>query len=117
MNLFKRYMTPLLVSAGLLAMAALAGCGGGDQGREPILGLPGATLSSLAVTPATATVAIGAGQQFTAIATYSDGSAQDVSARAAWTSAAPASATVNASSGVAAGVAAGSSSISATCGG
>ena len=117
MNLFKRYMTPLLVSAGLLAMAALAGCGGGDQGREPILGLPGATLSSLAVTPATATVAIGAGQQFTAIATYSDGSAQDVSARAAWTSAAPASATVNASSGVAAGVAAGSSSISATFGG
>lgn len=117
MNLFKRYMTPLLVSAGLLAMAALAGCGGGDQGREPILGLPGATLSSLAVTPATATVAIGAGQQFTAIATYSDGSAQDVSARAAWTSAAPASATVNASSGVAAGVAAGNSSISATFGG
>lgn len=114
MNFFKRYMTPLLVSAGLLA---LAGCGGGDQGREPILGLPGATLSSLAVTPATATVAIGAGQQFTAIATYSDGSAQDVSAKAAWTSATPASATVNASSGVAAGVAAGSSSISATFGG
>ena len=97
MNLFKRYLNPLLVSAGLLAMAALAGCGGGgDQGREPILGLPGATLSSLAVTPATATVAIGAGQQFTAIATYSDGSSQDVSAKAAWASATPAAATVNA---------------------
>ncbi|MGK5069655.1 ice-binding family protein [Janthinobacterium sp. RT4P48] len=118
MNIFKRYMTPLLVSAGLLAMAALAGCGGGgDQGREPILGLPGATLSSLAVTPATATVAIGAGQQFTAIATYSDGSSQDVSAKAAWTSATPAAATVNASSGVAAGVTAGNSNIAATFGG
>ncbi|MGK5076092.1 ice-binding family protein [Janthinobacterium sp. ZB1P44] len=117
MNLFKRYLNPLLVSAGLLAMAAMAGCGGGDQGRDPILGLPGATLSSLAVTPATATVAIGAGQQFTAIATYSDGSSQDVSAKAAWTSATPASATVNASSGVAAGVAAGNSSISAAFGG
>ena len=118
MNIFKRYMTPLLVSAGLLAMAALAGCGGGgDQGREPILGLPGATLSSLAITPATATVAIGAGQQFTAIATYSDGSSQDVSAKAAWTSATPAAATVNASSGVAAGVTAGNSSITATFGG
>ncbi|PMQ16217.1 ice-binding family protein [Janthinobacterium sp. AD80] len=118
MNIFKRYMTPLLVSAGLLAMAALAGCGGGgDQGREPILGLPGATLSSLAITPATATVAIGAGQQFTAIATYSDGSSQDVSAKAAWTSATPAAATVNASSGVAAGVTAGNSNITATFGG
>nr|WP_314631601.1 Ig-like domain-containing protein [uncultured Janthinobacterium sp.] len=118
MNIFKRYMTPLLVSAGLLAMATLAGCGGGgDQGREPILGLPAATLSSLAVTPATATVAIGAGQQFTAIATYTDGSSQDVSAKAAWTSATPASATVNAATGVAAGKAAGSSTIAATFGG
>ena len=118
MNIIKRYMTPLLVSAGLLAMAALAGCGGGgDQGREPILGLPATTLSSLAVTPATATVAIGASQQFTAIATYGDGSSQDVSAKAAWTSATPAIASVNASSGIAAGVTAGSSGISAAFGG
>lgn len=117
MNLFKRYLNPLLVSAGLLAMAALAGCGGGDQGRDPILGLPAATLSSLAVTPATATVAIGAGQQFTAIATYSDGSAQDVSAKAAWTSATPANATVNAATGLSTGIAAGNSNISAAFGG
>lgn len=117
MNLFKRYLNPLLVSAGLLAMATLAGCGGGDQGRDPILGLPAATLSSLAVTPATATVAIGAGQQFTAIATYSDGSAQDVSAKAAWTSATPANATVNAATGLSTGIAAGNSNISAAFGG
>ncbi|WP_332861180.1 ice-binding family protein [Janthinobacterium svalbardensis] len=117
MNLFKRYLNPLLVSAGLLAMAALAGCGGGDQGRDPILGLPAATLSSLAVTPATATVAIGDGQQFTAIATYSDGSSQDVSAKAAWTSATPASATVNAGTGLSSGIVAGNSSISAAFGG
>lgn len=117
MNLFKRYLNPLLVSAGLLAMATLAGCGGGDQGRDPILGLPAATLSSLAVTPATATVAIGAGQQFTAIATYSDGSAQDVSAKAAWTSATPASATVNAATGLSTGIAAGTTNIAAAFGG
>ncbi|MFM2086200.1 MAG: hypothetical protein RLZZ237_1069, partial [Pseudomonadota bacterium] len=117
MNIFKRYLTPLLVSAGLLAMAALAGCGGGDQGREPILGLPGATLASLAVTPAAATVAIGAGQQFSAIATYSDGSSQDVSAKAAWTSATPASASVNPGTGLGTGIAAGGSAVSATFGG
>lgn len=117
MNLFKRYLNPLLVSAGLLAMATLAGCGGGDQGRDPILGLPAATLSSLAVTPATATIAIGAGQQFTAIATYSDGSAQDVSAKAAWTSATPANATVNAATGLSTGIAAGTSNIAAAFGG
>ncbi|MBB5370462.1 MULTISPECIES: S-layer family protein [unclassified Janthinobacterium] len=118
MNIFKRYLTPLLVSAGLLAMATLAGCGGGgDQGRAPILGLPGATLSSLAVTPATATVAIGAGQQFSAIATYSDGSSQDVSAKAAWTSATPASASVNSGTGLGTGIAAGGSAVSATFGG
>ena len=117
MTLFKRFLSPLLFPAGLLAMAILAGCGGGDQGRDPILGLPAATLSSLAVTPATATVAIGAGQQFTAIATYSDGSAQDVSAKAAWTSATPASATVNAATGLSTGIAAGNSNISAAFGG
>jgi len=117
MKLFKRYLNPLLVSAGLLAMAALAGCGGGDQGRDPILGLPSATLSSLAVTPATATVAIGSGQQFSAIATYTDGSAQDVSAKAAWTSATPASATVNAATGLSTGIALGTANITAAFGG
>lgn len=115
MNILKRYTKLLVCTAGFLGAALVAGCGGsGDQGRDPILGVPAATLSSMVVTPATASVAIGATQQFTATAAYSDGSARDVTRLAAWTSATPAVATVNSSSGIAVGVVAGSSVIAAT---
>jgi uncharacterized protein YjdB len=114
MNALKRYSRTLLCSVGLVVTTLLAGCGGGDQGRAPILGLPAATLVSVAVTPATASVAIGAGQQFVATAVYSDGSSRDVSTTSAWTSATPAVATVGAASGLAAGVSAGSAAITAS---
>jgi uncharacterized protein YjdB len=113
MNALQRYSRTLFCSVGFIVTALVAGCGGGDQSRDPILGLPAATLVSLAVTPATASVAIGATQQLVATASYSDGSSRDVSALAAWTSATPAAATVNAASGLAAGVSAGSSVITA----
>lgn len=114
MNIFRRYTKLLVCTAGFLGAALVSGCGGGgDQGRDPILGVPAATLSSMVVTPATASVAIGATQQFTATAAYSDGSARDVTRLAAWTSAAPAVATVNATSGVAVGATAGTSVIAA----
>jgi uncharacterized protein YjdB len=115
MNALKRYTKILFCSAGLLGAALVAGCGGGgDQGRDPILGMPAATLVSIAVTPATATIAINATQQLVATAVYSDGSAQDVSTQAAWTSATPAVATVTAASGKATGVRAGSAVVTAT---
>lgn len=114
MNALKRYTKILFCSAGLLGAALVAGCGGGDQGRDPILGLPAASLVNIAVTPAAATVAIGANQQFVATAVYSDGSAQDVSTKAAWSSATPAVATVAAASGNATGVSLGSAVISAS---
>jgi hypothetical protein len=114
LNILKRYTNILLCSAGLLGTALLAGCGGGgDQGRDPVLGVPAADLISVAVTPAAPSVAIGATQQFTATAVYSDGSARDVTRNAAWTSATPAVATVNATSGIAVGVNAGTSAITA----
>ena len=50
----------LICSAGLLSAALLSACGSGDQGRDPILGIPAATLVGVAVTPATATINIGA---------------------------------------------------------
>jgi uncharacterized protein YjdB len=118
MNALKRYSRTLFCSVGFIVTALVAGCGGGDQSRDPILGLPAATLVSLAVTPATASVAIGATQQFAATASYSDGSSRDVSTTGtAWTSATPAAATVNATSGLAAGASAGSSVITAAFGG
>ena len=114
MNPFKRYTKILFCSAGLLGAALVAGCGGGDQGRDPILGLPAASLVSIAVTPAAATLALGANQQLVATAVYSDGSAQDVSTKAVWSSATPAVATVTAMSGNATAVSQGSATISAS---
>lgn len=110
MNILQKYTRTLCCSVGLLAATMLAGCGG-DQGRDPILGLPAATLVSLAVTPPAPSIALGASQQFSANATYSDGSTQAVAA--SWSSAAPAVASV-AASGLATGASVGSAVISAT---
>lgn len=112
MNTLKRYTKMLICSAGLLGAALLAGCGSGDQGRDPILGLPAATLASISVTPATASIAIGAPQKLTATAVYTDGSARDVTTAATWTSASATIATVNAA-GVSTGVSAGAAVITA----
>ena len=65
MNAFKQ----ILCVAGMLATTLLAACGGGSQGRDPILGLPAADLVSVTVTPANAAIAIGGTQQFLASAT------------------------------------------------
>lgn len=106
-------MKRLLCGLGLVSAVLAAGCGGGDQGRDPVLGLPATSLVSVAVSPTTASVAIGATQQFTATAAYSDGSARDITLLSAWTSATPAAGTVDAARGMAIGVAAGTSVITA----
>lgn len=111
MNVLQRYTKTLSCSIGFVAAALLAGCGGGDQGRDPILGMPAATLVSLAVTPVAPSIALGTAQQFTATATYSDNSTQPVVA--AWTSATPAVATVAAATGLATSASTGSTVISA----
>lgn len=110
---FKRYTKMLICSGVLLGVALLSACGSGDQSRDPILGLPAATLVSIAVTPATASVPIGAVQQLTATAVYTDGSARDVTAKAAWISAAPTTVRVNAA-GVATGASAGAAVVTAS---
>jgi uncharacterized protein YjdB len=106
-------MKRLLCGLGLVSAVLAAGCGGGDQGRDPVLGLPATSLVSVAVSPTTTSVAIGATQQFTATAAYSDGSARDITLLSAWTSATPAAGTVDAARGIAVGVAAGTSVITA----
>ena len=48
-----------------------------------------ATLVSLAITPATPSIAAGTSQQFTATGTYSDNTTQDLTSTVTWTSSAP----------------------------
>ena len=73
-------------------------------------------LQSIAVTPATPTIASGGTQQFVATATYSDGTTGNISPSVAWTSSAPTIATISAS-GLATGVAVGSTTITASLSG
>jgi hypothetical protein len=71
---------------------------------------------SLAVTPATVTIAKGTQQQFVATATFTDNSTRDVSSDATWTSGTPAIATVSDAAptkGLATGVSVGSAQITA----
>ncbi|MHB1619581.1 MAG: Ig-like domain-containing protein [Sulfuricella sp.] len=80
MNRFESVTRPLMWFMALLLVALAAGCGGGSAGRDPILGSGLPSLVSLAVTPPTASIPVTGTQQFTAIATYSDGSSRDVTA-------------------------------------
>jgi hypothetical protein len=71
------------------------------------------TLQSIAVTPASPSIAKGLTKQFTATGTYSDGSTQNLTSQAAWQSATPATATIT-GAGLATGVAVGTSAITAS---
>jgi len=74
------------------------------------------TLTSISVTPATASLTTGATQQFTATAAYSDGSTANVSSTATWTSSNTAVAAINAS-GLATAAGAGTATIAAALSG
>ena len=76
---------------------------------------PTATLVSIAVTPATASIAAGETQQFAATGTYDDNSTADITGSVAWASDNTNAATID-GSGVASGVAEGSAGISASQG-
>ncbi len=72
-------------------------------------------LETIAVTPATSSIAAGSTDQFTATGTYSNNSTQNITTSVTWSSSNTSVATVN-SSGVATGVAAGTTTITATSG-
>lgn len=72
-------------------------------------------LKTITVSPATASVAAGYGEQFSATGHYSDGSTQNLSSTATWTSSAMSIATVN-SNGLAASATQGTSTIVANLG-
>jgi hypothetical protein len=91
-------------------------------GKPQVLPLGGhgvAVLSSIALTPANSSVAIGGTQQFTATGSYTDGSTNNLTATATWSSSNGSSASVSntsGSQGLATGAAQGSTTISAAVG-
>lgn len=80
-----------------------------------------ATITSISVDPSNPSLAVGQTQQFYANATYSDGSKQDVTATATWSSSNTSAATIESAGqsqpGVATGAAAGTTNIAASEGG
>jgi hypothetical protein len=72
-------------------------------------------LLSITVSPSSASVGLGATQPFSAVGTYSDHSTQNLTSSSAWTSSAPAIATVS-GGGLASTLAQGTTNISATSG-
>lgn len=117
MNKLESVTRPLMWFMAFMLAALTAGCGGGGGGGA-ILGSPGLiSMVSLAVTPAAISIPVTGTQQFTAIATFSDGSTQNVTATSTWTSATLAVATVVPTTGLATGLTVGTSVITATNGG
>src|SRR5712664_846098 len=77
------------------------------------------SLVSLAVTPSNVSIVLGTNQQFTATGTYSDGSTQNLTTSASWSSSVPAVATISnaaGSQGLASSVGTGSTTIRAVSG-
>ena len=76
---------------------------------------PAAVLQSITVSPSSASISVGATQQFTAIGHYSDSTTQNLTSSVTWSASIPADATIS-TAGSAKGVAAGSTNITATLG-
>lgn len=105
-----RWRPAIFALAALTTILQLSGCGGGGGGSKTP-----ATLSSIAITPANPSVALGATQQLTATGSYSDGSKNDLTSSATWSSSSSGVATVS-SAGLAMPVTTGTSTITATVG-
>lgn len=104
---------PGLVTAAGHGTATITCTSGSISGSTPLI-VEG-TLSSIQVTPANDTINVGTGQQFTATATFSDGTSESLTGSVSWTSSNTSVATIN-TSGMATGVSAGSATITASSG-
>ena len=87
----------------------------GSVSASTVLTVGTATLVSISVTPTSPSIALGTMQQFTATGTYSDGSTQNLTLRAVWSSDTVSTATIN-STGLALSAGLGTATISATSG-
>jgi len=103
------------VAAGVIPGSATVTATSGTISGTASVTVTNASISSIAVTPANSTMPIGAMKQFTAVATLSDSSTQDVSLTVLWSSSLAAAATIS-NQGLANSVANGTTTISATVG-
>ena len=109
--------TPRGVATGLTAGTTTIKAAHGAINGTTVLTVsaPGPTLISIAVSPTSPSIAIGTQQQFTATGSYTDGTTQDLTQIAAWSSSAPSIASVT-TTGLASTVASGQATIAATLG-
>jgi trimeric autotransporter adhesin len=84
-------MKKLLLSIVVATLVASIGCGGSNSTGS----VNKATLQSIQVTPAVTSVVVGANQTFKATGMYSDGSTQDMTASAQWSSSSTSVATIS----------------------
>jgi uncharacterized protein YjdB len=87
----------------------------GSVSGTAALTVTGATVTSITVTPANSNMPVGTTKQFTATATFSDSSSEDVTAVVLWGSSTPGVASIN-NQGLVSSVATGSTNISAVLG-
>jgi hypothetical protein len=106
-----RFLPTLFCISSLALALATMGC----RGLVSTTSVP-PTLTSISVAPPSASILVGATQQFTATANYSDGTTANVSSTASWTDVPTTVATTN-SSGLATGVTAGSTMVAASLSG
>ena len=108
-----------LASAVSVGSTMISASLGGVTGTTTLT-VTAALLVSIAVTPATASIGVGATQQFTAMGTYSDSSTQNLTTSVTWYSGNGAAASISntaGSNGRATGLAAGTSTITAVLSG
>jgi len=99
----------------MIAISLFAGCGGGNSSTSTSTP-PAPVPTSITLTPASATIATGAMRQLTATANLSDGSAEDVTSQATWSSSVPSIVSVQTgatNAGLVTGLASGKATISA----
>ena len=101
-----------LVSGVAAGSVTVTGGVNGVASANTTVTVTNATVQSITVTPVNPTVALGSSQQFAASGLFSDGSTQDISKVATWTSSTPTVAVVN-QSGVAASASHGTTNINA----
>ena len=100
------------LATGTTTITATAASLGGIKGTASLTVDP-SKLTSITITPATASITVKGSQQFAAMGTFDDGHIHDLTAEVDWSSSDTSKATIVSTSGVATGIAAGTASITA----